>query len=107
MHSTRKWCAGAHVAAGPALWAVSGLCSSCAHLEHRGCGGRPTGAAETTRLGGDGWASAESRLSLLTCCRVRSETPPAPPARMHSPGSAAAAVKEKWGSVDRCIEAGQ
>ena len=24
-HITRKWCAGAHVAAGPALWAVSGL----------------------------------------------------------------------------------
>lgn len=42
-------------------------------------------------------------------------SPPAPPSGRsavshsctHSPGSAAAAVKEKWGSVDRCIEAGQ
>ena len=82
-HITRKWCA-LELRSPPAppsgRSAVS--CFSCAHLEHRGCGGRPTGAAETTRLGGDGWASAESRLSLLTCCRVRSET--SPPARAHA-----------------------
>jgi hypothetical protein len=48
---TRKWCAGAQVAAGPALWAVSGLLFS--------------------------WAvSGLFRLSLLTCGRVRSETSP-------------------------------
>jgi hypothetical protein len=51
-----------------------------------------------------------SRLGSLLTCRVLSfgdVVPPRPRACTHSPGSAAAAVEEKWGSVDRCIEAGQ
>ena len=79
---TRKWCAGAQVAAGPALWAVSGLLFSWVRSSD---GGRPTGAAETTRLGGDGWASAGSR-SFSPVEFVRSETsPPRPRAALTHP----------------------
>ena len=53
--------------------------------EHATAAGRPTGAADTTRLGGD---AAEARLSLGSrfspVVEFVRRRPPRPPARMHS-----------------------
>jgi hypothetical protein len=94
----------------PALWAVSGLLFSWGGQRSLVLVGaeHATAAGRLGRPRRRGWVeTAGPRLGLVASHLLSSSFGDVPPACMHSPGSAAAAVEEKWGSVDRCIEAGQ